>query len=84
MSKDLLAHLEKVHENYIVVEKIPMEDKILAAHEEDTPRGLAPWQVSEIVQEAIKRLPIELGEYNDEVFDIMYEAVSEALDSSGN
>lgn len=78
---DPLAHLEAVHERYFTMEKIPMEDKIIAAAEERSRvLDLEPWEISEVVQGAMHELsPLLNSDTVDIAFDIVYEAVSEAL-----
>lgn len=79
MSKALLDHAEKVHDDYLVlVDKISTEDKIIMAHEEET-LGLEPWEISEIVTSALTELPEGMDEHIDTLFDVVYDAVSEAL-----
>lgn len=81
-NKELLNHMEKIYDDYLVViDKIPIEDKILASREEDVGLiNLEPWEISEIVQEAFRRLPEGLEDYITDLFDVVYEAISEALD----
>jgi len=46
------------------------------------PVELAPWEITEIVQTAMANLPSDLGiEQIDMVFDVIYDAVSEALET---
>jgi len=79
MSKALLDRVEKVSEDYLVlVDKIPTEDKIIMAHEEET-LGLEPWEISDIVTDALKELPEGMEDHIDTLFDVVYDAVSEAL-----
>jgi len=80
---DLLGHLENVHDAYIdLVDKIPTEDKLIISHEEIEKRGLEPWEISEIVQTALSRLPEGIEEHVDLGFDVIYEAILEALSRS--
>jgi len=80
---DLLGHLENVHEAYIdLVDKIPTEDKLIMSHEEIEKRGLEPWEISEIVQNALNIFPDNLNEHMARAFDIIYDAISEALERS--
>jgi hypothetical protein len=80
-SNDLLDHLEKVHDDYVeLVDKIPTEDKLIMAHEEALEAGLEPWEISEIVRDALNDLPEGLEGHTDGLFDIVYDAISEALD----
>ncbi len=82
MKSDLLEHLERIHDDYgEVVDKISTEDKIIRAAEERK-QGLAPWEISAIVQGALDSLPENLSGHADSLFDIVYEAVTEALDKS--
>ena len=77
----LLLHLEEVHDEYVeLVEKIPMEDKIILAHEEPVSGNLTPWEISEVVHEALNNLPEGLENHIDGLFDTIYDAVLEALD----
>ncbi len=85
-SKDLLDHMEKVHDDYpdlvdkddcFELPQISTEDKIIMAHEEP---GLEPWEISEIVQGALTDLPENLEDHVPALFDVVYEAISEALD----
>lgn len=81
---DLLDHLEKVRDDYVdLVDKIPTEDKLLMSHGEVAIRGLEPWEVSEIVQGALNDLPEGLEDHVDNLFDIIYDAIAEALDRVG-
>ena len=78
---ELLNHLERIHDDYgEVVDKISTEDKLLIAAEEQ--QGLAPWEISAIVQGALSELPEALAGHADSLFDIVYDAVTEALDKS--
>ena len=79
---DLLGHLEKIHDDYVeLVDKIPMEDKLIMAHEEESV-GLEPWEISEIVHGALRALPEDLDAHVDSIFDIVYDAVAVALDKT--
>jgi len=79
--KELLDHIEQVQENYVeLVDKVPTEDKIIMSREEAS--GLEPWEISEIVQGALGNLPEGLDGYVDSIFDVVYGAVSEALDKT--
>ncbi len=61
------------------IDPLSMEEKIVLAHE--GPVELAPWEITEIVQEAMADLPNELNvEQVDIVFDVIYDAISEALE----
>ena len=76
---ELLDHLEKVLDEYgDVVEKVPLEEKLIRAHEEES-KSLEPWEISDIVQSALGELPEGLNGHVDIIFDIVYEAISEAL-----
>ena len=78
--KELLDHIEQVQENYVeLVDKVPTEDKIILSHREGD-IDLEPWEISEIVQGALGDLPEGLDGYVDSIFDVVYGAVSEALD----
>ncbi len=62
------------------IDPLSMEEKIILAHE--GPVELAPWEITEIVQTAMSNLPSDLGiEQVDMVFDVIYDAVSEALEA---
>ena len=81
-SNDLLNHLEKIQGDYVeLVDKIPTEDKLIMAHEQES-AGLAPWEISEIVQDALNGLPEELDNHVDSIFDVVYDAVASALDKN--
>ena len=82
-SNPLLDHLERIHDDYVddPIDKIPTEDKIIMAHEQEA-QGLEPWEISVIVQGALNELPKGLEEHVDSLFDIVYEAITEALDKS--
>ena len=61
------------------IDPLSTEEKLLMAHE--APIELAPWEMQEIVQEAMAELPNELNvEQVDVVFDVIYDAISEALE----
>ena len=79
----MLEHLERVHDEYVeLVDKIPTEDKLIMSREENSEMGLEPWEISEIVQTALGRLPEGIEEHVDLGFDIIYEAILEALSRS--
>ncbi len=79
-SNELLNHMEKVNDDYLVlVDKIPLEDKLMASREEDL-AGLEPWEISEIVRGALRGLPAGLEGHTENLFDVVYGAISEALD----
>ena len=82
-STELLDHLERIHDDYVedLIEKVSTEDKIIMSHEQEQ-QGLAPWEISAIVQGALSELPENLAEHADSLFDIVYDAVTEALDKS--
>ena len=66
------------HARSFILEKVPMEDKIVAAFEEDT-SSVAPWEIQKIAQDTIRKLQqiIDLpAEEMDLIFDIIYDAVS--------
>ena len=78
-SNDLLDHLEKVRDDYeVLVEKIPMEDKLIMSREEALAVNLEPWEISEIVQGALGQVDAPA----DNLFDVIYDAISEALDKA--
>ena len=73
-----LRRMEEIQERYFTLEKIPMEDKLIAAHEEVV-SSVAPWEIQTIAQDTIRRLQkiIDLpAEEMDLIFDIIYDAVS--------
>lgn len=81
MSKELLDHAENVRDRYeVLVDKIPTEEKIIMSHEAEQTLGLEPWEISEIVQGALNELPEGLEDHVDTLFDVVYDAVAEALD----
>ena len=80
-SNDLLDHMERVHDEYeILIDKIPTEDKLIMAFEEELQVILEPWEISEVVQGALNELPEGLEDYIDSLFDVVYDAISEALE----
>ena len=80
-SNDLLDHLEKIHDEYeVLVDKIPTEDKLIMAFEEERSVVLEPWEIAEVVQSSLNNLPEGLENYVDSLFDVVYDAVSEALE----
>ena len=80
-SNNLLDHLEKVQEDYeVLVDKVPMEDKLAMSREEALAVNLEPWEISEIVQGALNEL--QEGPHVDNLFDVIYDAISEALDKA--
>ncbi len=79
-SNDLLDHMEKIQDDYLVlVDKIPLEDKLMASREEDL-TGLEPWEISKIARGALHNLPAGLEGHTESLFDVVYGAISEALD----
>jgi len=80
-SNDLLDHLEKVHDEYeVLVDKIPTEDKLIMAFEEELSVVLEPWEISEIVQGALRDIPEGLENHVDSLYDVIYDAILEALE----
>ncbi len=78
--KALLDHMEKIHDDYeVLVDKIPLEDKLIASREESL-KGLEPWEISEIVRASLNSLPPGLEDHVDSLFDVVYDAIAEALD----
>lgn len=58
------------------------EEKIIAAHE-DVPGSLEPWAIAEITQTALSRIPPDFTTDDmDLLFDVVYDAISEALERS--
>lgn len=81
-SNELLNHMERVQKDYVdAVDKMPTEDKLILSHEEAL-SDLEPWEISEIVQTALNDLPEGLEDHIDSLFDLVYDAISEALDRS--
>ena len=80
-NKDLLDRMEHTYEEYIdLVDKAPTEDKIYLSREE-TNSGLEPWEISDLAENVIAQLPESLRtEDADVLFDLVYEAIHEALD----
>ena len=81
-NKNLLDHLEKVSDEYLeMVDKIPMGEKLVRSREEDlrSEMGLEPWEINEVVQQALNNLPEGLEEHVGSLFDVLYDAVAEAL-----
>ena len=81
---ELLNHAERVHEEYLeLVDKIPTEDKITLSYGEE-PFGLEPWEISDIVHHAMSKIPDSMKNDDiDALFDVMYEAVTEAVEKAG-
>lgn len=79
-NEQLLAHLEKVHDEYLdLVDKVPTEDKIMAAYEGPS-AGLEPWEISEITQSVMSKLPESLRTDDvDILFDLIYDAITEGI-----
>jgi len=63
------------------VDKIPMEDKIIAAFEEENRAvDLTPWDIDGIVQEALGKIQDVIEpDSTDLVYDVVYEAITEAV-----
>ncbi len=75
--------MSELRENVVLedyeIDPLSMEEKIVLAHE--GPVELAPWEITEIVQQAMSNLSQDLEvEQVDHVFDVIYDAVSDALD----
>ena len=88
MVSEILRHnlrqlelLEDLTARLFTLEKIPMEEKIIAAFEEESSHlTLEPWEISDIVTGALHELQHFLPAENvDVAFDVIYEAISEAL-----
>jgi hypothetical protein len=61
------------------IDPLSTEDKIILAHER--PFELEPWEITEVVQRAMRPLSQDLDvEDADVLFDVIYDAVSEALE----
>lgn len=81
-NKELLDHLEKVSDEYLeMVDKIPTGEKLVRSREEEFRQqmGLEPWEINDVVQHALNSLPEGLEEHVGSLFDVLYDAVSEAL-----
>ena len=80
-NEELFEHACLVNDTYTeLVEKISTEEKILLA-EEESGAGLEPWEIAEITQHVLSKLPESMR--NDDVdllFDIIYDAINEAVD----
>lgn len=60
------------------LDPLSTEDKLVSAHE--GPIELAPWEITEIVEDAMSNLPRDFDvEQTDIIFDVIYDAVTEAL-----
>ena len=80
-SNDLLDHLEQVRDDYLEpIDKIPMEDKLIMSREEELTVTLEPWEISEVVRGALGELPESLEGHVDSLFNVVYDAIAEALD----
>lgn len=60
------------------MDKIPLEDKMVEMHTCEL-FYLEPWEIQDITQEALSNLPEGLEDQVDLIFDVIYDAVSEAL-----
>ncbi len=80
-NEKLLEHAQFVNDVYTdLVDKIPTEEKIILAEEEQY-GGLEPWEVAEITQHVLSKLPDSMKKENvDLLFDIIYDALNEAVD----
>lgn len=59
------------------LDKVSLEDKLdFPMH----PVSLEPYQIQELTQAALAKLPEGLEDYVDVLFDIIYDAISEALE----
>lgn len=91
MSKELLDHAESVLEDFcddiadtevldVALDPYTTEEKIVMAAEED--QGLDPADISELVQEAMSKLPeFANPEEVDVAFDVLYDLVSEIVNA---
>ena len=62
-----------------VADPLTTEEKIVLAHER--PFELEPWEITEVVRHAFAELPASFDvEQTDILFDVIYDAVSEALE----
>ena len=81
-NRELLDHVIMVQTEYEeLLDKIPTEEKMVRAQEEAL-IGLEPFEIQEIAQDALRNLPDGLEEHVDALFDVIYEAVSEAVDKA--
>jgi hypothetical protein len=81
-NKELLDHLEKVSDDYYTnIDKIPTSEKLVRSREEDIRQigGLEPWEISDVVRQSLNNLPEGLEEHVGSLFDVLYEAVAEAM-----
>jgi hypothetical protein len=87
-NKELLDHLEKVSDDYLQnVDKIPMGEKLVRAREEELRQaaiGLEPWEINDVVQQALNNLPAGLEAHVGSLFDVLYEAVAEGVSRTTN
>ncbi len=65
-----------------VADPLTTEEKIVLAHEK--PLELESWEIIEVVQNALNELPPDFDvEQVDIFFDVIYDAVLEALERAG-
>lgn len=63
------------------LDPLTTEEKLVTAHEQ--PFELEPWEITKIVQRAMSQLPVDTDvEQVDVLFDIIYEAISGALEQA--
>lgn len=65
------------------MDKVPMEEKLLMSRDASL-FYLEPWEVQDIAQTAMSRLPEGLEDQVDLIFDVVYDAISEALERARN
>ena len=91
MSREMLDHAESVFNDFcddpvdpdfldLQLDPYTTEEKIIMAGE--TNRGLEPHQIGLLVRKAMNKLPpLANAEDLDEAFDVLYEVISEAVNS---
>ena len=63
------------------VERVTTEDKICAAYEERASLT-SPWEIEEMVQEALAQLPDDLSQEQTElIHDVLYETLTTAIEN---
>lgn len=74
--------MELFEEELNAADRLPLEDKIVAAYDERS-EVMSPWAIDSLVQEAMAQLPEDLTqEQREDVYDIMYETIATALDNA--
>jgi hypothetical protein len=78
----LEREMELFEEELCPVDKVPFEDKIIAAYDERA-EVLSPWELENLVQESMAQLPDDLTqEQREDIHDVMFEAITSALDTA--